>query len=206
MKTSIYGAVLAATIALGGVAQAAELKISHVRPQDTTIDKEVRVFADAVAKATGDDVTIRVFPASALGDYTTVQERISVGAVDMAVQPAATAADRQDADQLVPLPRRELGPGPQDLRPRRSRAQGDGRAVRQAGHHHAGRLSGLFRRHRPEPRRRQPRRSRMPTRASRSASRGSRASSCWPRRSATSPRRSRSPKPSRRCRPVSSTG
>jgi TRAP-type C4-dicarboxylate transport system substrate-binding protein len=95
MKTSIYGAVLAATIALGGVAQAAELKISHVRPQDTTIDKEVRVFADAVAKATGDGVTIRVFPASALGDYTTVQERISVGAVDMAVQPAATAAERR---------------------------------------------------------------------------------------------------------------
>ncbi len=95
MKTSIYGAVLAATIALGGVAQATELKISHVRPQDTTIDKEVRVFADAVAKATGDGVTIRVFPASALGDYTTVQERISVGAVDMAVQPAATAAERR---------------------------------------------------------------------------------------------------------------
>lgn len=95
MKTSITGAVLAATLVLGGVAQAAELKISHVRPQDTTIDKEVKVFADAVAKATGDDVTIRVFPASALGDYTTVQERISVGAVDMAVQPAATAADRQ---------------------------------------------------------------------------------------------------------------
>lgn len=95
MKTSIYGAVLAATIALGGVAQATELKISHVRPQDTTIDKEVKVFADAVAKATGDDVTIRVFPASALGDYTTVQERISVGAVDMAVQPAATAAERR---------------------------------------------------------------------------------------------------------------
>ena len=78
-----------------GVAQATELKISHVRPQDTTIDKEVKVFADAVAKATGDDVTIRVFPASALGDYTTVQERISVGAIDMAVQPAATAAERK---------------------------------------------------------------------------------------------------------------
>lgn len=95
MKTSITGAVLAATLVLGGVAQATELKISHVRPQDTTIDKEVKVFADAVAKATGDDVTIRVFPASALGDYTTVQERISVGAVDMAVQPAATAAERR---------------------------------------------------------------------------------------------------------------
>jgi len=95
MKIAITGAVLAATLVAGAAAQATELKISHVRPQDTTIDKEVKVFADAVAKATGDDVTIRVFPASALGDYTTVQERISVGAVDMAVQPAATAAERR---------------------------------------------------------------------------------------------------------------
>ena len=95
MKTSIHGVILASTLALAGVAQAAELKISHVRPQDTTIDKEVRVFAEAVDKATGGDLTIRVFPASALGDYTTVQERISVGAIDMAVQPAATAAERK---------------------------------------------------------------------------------------------------------------
>ena len=60
MKTSIYGAIFAATLVWGGVAQATELKISHVRPQDTTIDKEVKVFADAVAKATGGDVTIRL--------------------------------------------------------------------------------------------------------------------------------------------------
>ena len=63
MKTSIYGVVLAGTVALGSVVQADELKISHVRPQDTTVDKEIRVFAEAVDKATGGNVTIRVFPA-----------------------------------------------------------------------------------------------------------------------------------------------
>ena len=40
-------------------------------------------------------MSINIFPASALGDYTTVQERVSVGAIDMATQPAATAVDRR---------------------------------------------------------------------------------------------------------------
>ncbi len=71
------------------------LKMSHVRPQDATIDVELRAFSAAVAEATGGDVEIELFPASALGDYTTVQERISVGAIEMATQPAATAADRR---------------------------------------------------------------------------------------------------------------
>jgi TRAP-type C4-dicarboxylate transport system substrate-binding protein len=93
---------LVAALVVGGVAQATELKISHVRPQDTTIDNELKAFAETVAEATDGDVTLRIFAASALGDYTTVQERISVGAVDMAVQPAATGADRRM--QIASLP------------------------------------------------------------------------------------------------------
>jgi TRAP-type C4-dicarboxylate transport system substrate-binding protein len=77
------------------MASAADLKMSHVRPQDATIDVELRAFAEKVDAATGGDVQITLFPASALGDYTSVQERISVGAIDMATQPAATAADRK---------------------------------------------------------------------------------------------------------------
>ncbi|MEZ5620579.1 MAG: hypothetical protein R3E78_05000 [Burkholderiaceae bacterium] len=42
------------------------------------------------------DAEDRRLPANALGDYTVgVQERVSVGAIDMALQPAATAADRR---------------------------------------------------------------------------------------------------------------
>jgi len=84
-----------ALVALGGMAGAADLKMSHVRPQDATIDKELRAFGEAVSEATDGDVSINIFPASALGDYTTVQERVSVGAVEMATQPAATGADRR---------------------------------------------------------------------------------------------------------------
>ena len=95
MKHMMVATAAAALMALTPVAQAEELRMSHVRPQDTTIDLELRAFAEAVSEATGGDLTVALFPASALGDYTTVQERISFGAIDMATQPAATAADRR---------------------------------------------------------------------------------------------------------------
>lgn len=95
MKYAFLTTATAALMALGSYAQAQELKMSHVRPQDATIDVELRAFSAAVSEATDGDVTINLFPASALGDYTTVQERISVGAIDMATQPAAAAADRR---------------------------------------------------------------------------------------------------------------
>lgn len=95
MKHFLTGTAVAALMAVAGVASAADLKMSHVRPQGATIDVELRAFSEQVAEATGGDVNINIFAASALGDYTTVQERISVGAIDMATQPAATAADRR---------------------------------------------------------------------------------------------------------------
>jgi TRAP-type transport system periplasmic protein len=93
MKRSITTLVVLAL--LSGSAMATNLKMSHVRPQGATIDNELKVFAQDVEKATDGKIKINLFPASALGDYTTVQERISVGAVDMATQPAATAADKK---------------------------------------------------------------------------------------------------------------
>jgi TRAP-type C4-dicarboxylate transport system substrate-binding protein len=95
MKHYLTGTAAVALMALATVATAADLKMSHVRPQGATIDVELRAFAANVSEATGGDVNIGIFPASALGDYTTVQERISVGAIDMATQPAAAAVDRR---------------------------------------------------------------------------------------------------------------
>ena len=95
MKHAFRITAAATLLAIGSFAQAQDLKMSHVRPQDATIDKELRAFSASVAEATGGDVNIEIFPASALGDYTTVQERVSVGAVEMATQPAATGADRR---------------------------------------------------------------------------------------------------------------
>lgn len=95
MKRFLLCSTAATLLALSGVASAADLKMSHVRPQDTTIDKELHAFSETVTEATGGDVNIKIFAASALGDYTTVQERISVGAIDMATQPAATGVERR---------------------------------------------------------------------------------------------------------------
>ncbi|MCC5992977.1 MAG: TRAP transporter substrate-binding protein DctP [Rhodobacteraceae bacterium] len=108
----------AALMVLSSVAEARDLRLSHVRPQGATVDVEVRAFADAVRAATDGAVGVEIFPASALGDYTTVQERISVGAIDMAVQPAATAQDRRMQISSFPYladtwddARRVYGPG-----------------------------------------------------------------------------------------------
>lgn len=68
MTKFLTGTAAIALMALSGAASAADLKMSHVRPQDTTIDKELRAFAAEVSEATGGDVTINIFPASALGD------------------------------------------------------------------------------------------------------------------------------------------
>lgn len=89
--------MLTLAMSLGVVAtvEATTLKISHVRPQGAIIDQEIKEFSSEVDQATDGDLNIRIYAANALGDYTSVQERISIGAIEMAVQPAAAAADRK---------------------------------------------------------------------------------------------------------------
>ncbi|MGB0848055.1 MAG: TRAP transporter substrate-binding protein DctP [Thiolinea sp.] len=101
-RLKLSALALATTLILAPLAQAAELKLSHVRPQDAIVDQDAKALGEALSKATDGDVTLKIFAASALGDYTAVQERISVGAVDMAIQPAATAADRRMAISSFP--------------------------------------------------------------------------------------------------------
>lgn len=95
LSQTVGATILAASLGLTAVAEAATLKISHIRPQGAIVDQEIKAFAEDLKQATDGDIKVKIFAASALGDYTTVQERISVGAVDMAVQPAATAASRK---------------------------------------------------------------------------------------------------------------
>lgn len=83
-------------------AMATTLKVSHVRPQGTTADTDVRAFADAVGAGTNGALKFDIFPANALGDYTVVQERVSIGAVEMALQPIATGANRRFQIALLP--------------------------------------------------------------------------------------------------------
>lgn len=94
MLTSAVTALFLCSLLAGNV-YAKRWKISHVRPQDTAIDKDLRWFGEALQKETDGKVKTKVYPASALGDYTVVQERVGLGAVDMACQPPASAADKR---------------------------------------------------------------------------------------------------------------
>lgn len=90
------------SVSLTSVAQAVTLKLSHVRPQETAIDVDAKQFADDIKSATDGKVKVKIYAASALGDYTVVQERVGLGAVDMAVQPPASGVDKRF--QIVYMP------------------------------------------------------------------------------------------------------
>jgi TRAP-type C4-dicarboxylate transport system substrate-binding protein len=96
-KTRIFSLfVFVAAIALiASGAQAKTWKISHVRPQDTAIDKDLKWFSETLKEKSGGKMKTKIYAASALGDYTVVQERIGLGAIDMACQPPASAADKR---------------------------------------------------------------------------------------------------------------
>ncbi len=76
--------------------------ISHVRPAGAAVDRDIQWLAEKLEKDSDGRIKLRVFPASQLGDYGVVQERVSLGSIDMAVQPFLPASDQ--ALQLVNLP------------------------------------------------------------------------------------------------------
>jgi TRAP-type C4-dicarboxylate transport system substrate-binding protein len=96
-KTPIYSLlVLIATVAfIASSVEARTWKISHVRPQGTAIDVDLKWFSDTIKKTTNGKIKTKIYAASALGDYTVVQERVGLGAIDMACQPPASAADKR---------------------------------------------------------------------------------------------------------------
>ena len=70
-------------------------KLAHIRPAGTAIDKDVQWFVEKVGKESGGRIAIEVYPASQLGDYTVVQERVSLGAVEMQIGPLGTTVDKR---------------------------------------------------------------------------------------------------------------
>jgi len=88
MKHAFLTTATAAMMALGGYASAADLKISHVRPQGATIDVELRAFSAAVEDATGGDVKINLFPAPIPFSeaFTAVQTGVVDGVMALALR------------------------------------------------------------------------------------------------------------------------
>ena len=69
-------------------------KLAHIRPEGTAIDIALKDFASQVKEKTAGRVAIEIDPASQLGDYTTVQERVSIGDVEMQCGPLSPAVVR----------------------------------------------------------------------------------------------------------------
>ncbi len=99
-KTCVAACAIVACLL--GQANAETLKLSHVRPQGTPIDLDLIKFAGDVEKGTNGKLKMKIYPANALGDYTVVQERVSIGAVDMSCQPTATSAEKRFMLMIFP--------------------------------------------------------------------------------------------------------
>ena len=99
-------AVLVALFCFSSMVCAAEKsytwKISTIRPAGTAIDTDVKNFIEEIKTKSNGRINIEIYPNAQLGDYTVVQERVSVGSGEMAVQSISTSVDRQL--QLLNLP------------------------------------------------------------------------------------------------------
>ena len=70
-------------------------KIGHVRPEGTAADKDTKWLVEKINQDSGGRITFDIYPASQLGDYTVVQERVSFGDVEMYIAPFGTTMDKR---------------------------------------------------------------------------------------------------------------
>lgn len=80
--------------ASGGESKPVTISLAHIRPVGSSADIAINAFADEVTELTGGTVTFEIFPAAQLGDYPVVQERVSIGDVDMQIAPMGTSMDK----------------------------------------------------------------------------------------------------------------
>ncbi len=95
-RRSVLGAATAFAVGFSAFAASAAdttLRLSHLSPPDSDMDKWAHQFAERVAAATDGRIDVRIFPASQLGDWEEVYEQLSQGSVDMAIQSVSTKFD-----------------------------------------------------------------------------------------------------------------
>jgi TRAP-type C4-dicarboxylate transport system substrate-binding protein len=78
-------------------------KIGHVRPTGSSIDLDVTKFTENISKNSKEQIKFEIYPASKLGDYSIVQEKVSLGEVEMYVGPFGTTVDRRTSLALTPF-------------------------------------------------------------------------------------------------------
>lgn len=71
------------------------MKLAYGRPEGTAVDKSIKWFVEKVKHDSGNRLIFELYPNFALGDYTTVQERVSIGDVEMQLSSLSPAVDRR---------------------------------------------------------------------------------------------------------------
>ena len=100
---TLCGALLCILLQISSAQGERLWKIGHVRPAGSAIDRDVHKFIDTIGKNSQDKIAFEVYPASKLGDYSIVQERVSLGEVDMYVGPFGTTVDKRLALAMTPF-------------------------------------------------------------------------------------------------------
>lgn len=97
--SKVFGTVIAILLISLHFANACEAakpwKLSHQRPPASPLDLDAQFFADGVKKGTGGKVNISIFPANQLGDYSIVQERVSLGDVEVMFGTPSSTVDKK---------------------------------------------------------------------------------------------------------------
>ncbi|QFI69208.1 TRAP-type C4-dicarboxylate transport system, periplasmic component [Sinorhizobium alkalisoli] len=102
MKPSVRVLSLAAALMFASVAHAETIRLSTLKQPGSEGEAAALKFAKLVAERTEGRIEVKVYPASQLGDWTEVYEQVMQGAVDMAMQPLATADDKRLAITWFP--------------------------------------------------------------------------------------------------------
>ncbi|MFK7857700.1 MAG: TRAP transporter substrate-binding protein DctP [Granulosicoccus sp.] len=99
----LLGSVLLATLAVTGVTQAAELRLSHQWSTQDIRHKVAQIVADEVAAADV-DLDITIFPSASLFKAREQYNPLSRGQLDMTVLPLSYAGGQQPAYNLTLMP------------------------------------------------------------------------------------------------------
>ena len=119
MKKVMSVLALCGLLALsGGSAFAAQWKLAHIRPADSVIERDLQAFAKEVREATDGRIDIRIYGSSQLGDYTVVQEKVSLGSVEMSCESVSTQVDKRFLSLYPALCRQGLRHREEELRHR----------------------------------------------------------------------------------------
>lgn len=70
-------------------------KLGHTFPQDSLEGQAIQDFSDKVEQLSNGEIKIRIFPAMQLGDWTVMQQHVSMGVLEMAIQPPSSQAEKR---------------------------------------------------------------------------------------------------------------